>query len=107
MQFAGLEVLCNLTLCASVLERFAEGRAETELQLLGAFCRHERRGAVAASGALAMLSECSEVAERIAACRQCVEGLEHLLDQRARRAFSRLFSKISMEFEGFHGFNML
>ena len=42
VQFAGLEVLCNLTLCSEVLEKFAEGQADTELQLLGAFCQQER-----------------------------------------------------------------
>ena len=42
---------------------------------------------MAASGALAMLSDCPEIAERIARCRQCVEGLLHLLDQQVRGRF--------------------
>ncbi|CAK9025938.1 unnamed protein product [Durusdinium trenchii] len=83
VQCAGLEVLCNLTLSPEVLERFADGKAEVELQLLGAFCQSEDlRSSVAASGALAMLADCPEVAEQIASCPHCIKGLLHLLEQK-------------------------
>eukprot|EP00913_Durusdinium_trenchii_P034604 g32374.t1 len=40
------------------------------------------RQSVAASGALAMLADCPEVAEQIASCPHCIKGLLHLLEQK-------------------------
>jgi len=81
VQCAGLEVMCNLTMSPEVVERFAEGHASVELQLLGAFCQSEElRTSTAASGALAMMAEYPEVAEKIANCEHCVNGLLKLLE---------------------------
>lgn len=81
VQCAGLEVMCNLTMSPEVLERFADGKAAVELQLLGAFCQSEEpRASIAASGALAMLADTPEVAERIAECQHCITGLLKLLE---------------------------
>jgi len=68
VQRAGLEALCNLTMAPEVLERFAEGRGDLEIKVFAGFCHAEDHAArVAASGALAMLAACDEVAVRIAA----------------------------------------
>lgn len=81
VQCAGLEVMCNLTMSSEVLERFADGKASVELQLLGAFCQSEEpRASIAASGALAMLADTPEVAEQIAECQHCITGLLKLLE---------------------------
>lgn len=81
VQCAGLEVMCNLSMSPEVLERFVDGKASVELQLLGAFCQSEEpRASIAASGALAMLADTPEVAERIAECQHCITGLLKLLE---------------------------
>lgn len=68
VQRAGLEAMCNLTMAPEMLERFAEGKCELELRVFIGFCSSEDRASViAASGALAMLASCDEVAVHIAA----------------------------------------
>lgn len=76
VQRAGLEAMCNFTMAPEILERFADGRAELELRVMGSFCNADDPAAqVAASGALAMLASCPEVALKIATHESCYEGL--------------------------------
>jgi len=62
VQRGGLEVMCNLCMTDEIIERFIEGRGEIELKVFPAFCVSEDRGTqLAASGALAMLAQYSQV----------------------------------------------
>jgi len=68
VQRAGLEAMCNLTMAPEMLERFAEGKCELEIRVFIGFCTSDDKpSSIAASGALAMLSSCDEVAVHIAA----------------------------------------
>eukprot|EP00928_Gymnodinium_smaydae_P043899 TRINITY_DN29337_c0_g1_i1.p1 TRINITY_DN29337_c0_g1~~TRINITY_DN29337_c0_g1_i1.p1 ORF type:complete len:1026 (-),score=236.19 TRINITY_DN29337_c0_g1_i1:54-3062(-) len=80
LQRAGLEGMCNLTMAPEVVERFADGKAGTDIQLLCAFCPSEdKQSRIAASGALAMLGAYDEVAARIVE----VDNFGNLLKQMA------------------------
>jgi len=81
VQRAGLEAMCNLTMASEVMERFATGRAELEIKVFIGFCHAtDQASRVAASGALAMLASCEEVAVRIAASDNFAELLEATLE---------------------------
>jgi len=76
LQRAGLEAMCNFCMAPEVLERFADGKAELELKLFGNFCNSEDKASqIAASGALAMITGCPEVALKVAECEACLTGL--------------------------------
>merc|ERR1711988_1502536 len=67
VQRAGIETMCNFTMAPEILERFAEGKAELEIRIFCSFCNAEDQATqTAASGALAMLAGCEEIAPHIA-----------------------------------------
>mmetsp|Transcript_27350 Transcript_27350/g.63783 ORF Transcript_27350/g.63783 Transcript_27350/m.63783 type:complete len:984 (-) Transcript_27350:61-3012(-) len=79
VQRAGLETMCNLCMAPEVIERFVEGKAEIEIKCFIAFTGAEDLAAQnASSGALAMLSDYPEVAEKIAASENFPNFLEIL-----------------------------
>jgi len=63
VQRAGLECMCNVCMHQEVLEKFAEGKRETEIKVMCAFALSDDVASQsAATGGLAMLSGCPEVA---------------------------------------------
>lgn len=63
VQRAGLECMCNVCMHDEVLEKFAEGKRETEIKVMCAFALSDDVASQsAATGGLAMLSGCPEVA---------------------------------------------
>jgi len=67
VQRAGIETMCNFTMADEIIERFATGKASVEIDIFCAFCLTEDKATQrAASGALAMIAGCEEVAVQIA-----------------------------------------
>jgi hypothetical protein len=81
---AATEAMCNFTAAAEVVEFCACGQGDLELQVFTSFCAAPDHGTqVAATGALAMLARCPEVALRIASgarCQRLLEVLESTAD---------------------------
>eukprot|EP00929_Paragymnodinium_shiwhaense_P108696 TRINITY_DN75020_c0_g1_i1.p1 TRINITY_DN75020_c0_g1~~TRINITY_DN75020_c0_g1_i1.p1 ORF type:complete len:969 (-),score=247.08 TRINITY_DN75020_c0_g1_i1:100-3006(-) len=76
VQRAGLECMCNLTMAPEILERCMDGRADNDLKILVAFSlADDRPTRLAVSGALAMLANYEEIAERLVT----VDNFENLL----------------------------
>jgi tetratricopeptide (TPR) repeat protein len=68
VQRAGIEAMCNLTMAEEILERFVDGKCELEIRVFLAFCRSEDAPTqLAASGALAMLTQYPQIAPLVAA----------------------------------------
>jgi len=67
-QRAGLEVMCNLTMSPEIVEKFVDGKCALEIKILCAFSLSEDvPSQVAATGALAMLTQYEEVSKHVAA----------------------------------------
>lgn len=67
VQRAGLEAMCNLTMAPEIVERFTSEAGDNDLRIILAFAgTDDAKSQMAATGALAMLSEYVEVLPRLA-----------------------------------------
>lgn len=67
VQRAGIEAMCNFTMCEQIIDRFITDKGELEIKIFSAFClSDDQPSQIAACGALAMLSQYDEVSVRIA-----------------------------------------